>query len=332
MSQAAAQAPALRSGSSARNLAIDQFRGFAILLMVLADYLAGTAAAPAWLKHADDIGYTVIDLIAPLFVFAIGLTFGPSFRRRVARDGRWAGYTHFITRNLALIGLGFLLTLAGSLSGVYPSTVDWGLLQALGAAGLLTLIVIPLPPLPRAATGLLLLAGYQVLLDRFWLASVLPAPHNGPWGALSWGAMLILATSIADVYHDPGRRKLVPWLSLLAAVAGLALAVWVPISKDRASMSYALLSLGLSGLVFLAFDLLIARFDRGLPILSAWGKNALLLYLLHGVVIGLFALPVAPWWYAQAAAWLVALQAASLVALLGWIGLALDRLGLYFSL
>jgi fucose 4-O-acetylase-like acetyltransferase len=119
---------------------------------------------------------------------------------------------------------------------------------------------------------------------------------------------------------------------LLAVVAGLALAVWAPISKDRASISYALLSLGLSGLVFLAFDLLIARRDRGLPILSAWGKNALLLYLLHGVVIGLFALPAAPWWYAEAAAWLVALQAAFLLALLGWIGLALDRRGLYFSL
>lgn len=43
---------------SSRNEAIDQFRGFAILLMVLADYLAGTAMMPAWLKHADDIGYT----------------------------------------------------------------------------------------------------------------------------------------------------------------------------------------------------------------------------------------------------------------------------------
>ena len=68
--------------------AIDQYRGFAILLMVLADYLVGANIVPAWLKHAPDAGYTVIDLIAPMFVFAIGLTFGLSFRRAQRRRGR----------------------------------------------------------------------------------------------------------------------------------------------------------------------------------------------------------------------------------------------------
>ena len=77
--------------TSGRLDAIDQYRGFAILLMALADYLVGVKIVPAWLKHAPDIGYTVIDLIAPLFVFAIGLTFGhlvPAARRRVPACGR----------------------------------------------------------------------------------------------------------------------------------------------------------------------------------------------------------------------------------------------------
>lgn len=315
-----------------RNEAIDQFRGFAILLMVLADYLAGTETAPAWLKHANDIGYTIIDLIAPLFVFAMGLTFGLSFRRRLARDGHWNTWMHFISRNLSLLGLGYILTLAGGLSGIYVSTVNWGLLQALGAAGLLTLVVIALPSVPRGLIALLLLAVYQGLLEHSWLDLVRAAPHNGPWGALSWAALLMLATCVADLHHDVARRRLTPWVSLLAVVAGLALAVWFPVSKDRASISYVLLSLGLSGLAFLLVDLLVTRFGRGLPVLRAWGRNALLLYLLHGAVIGLFALPDAPWWYVQAAPWLVVLQAAFLVGVLSWVGLALDRRSLYFSL
>ena len=45
--------------------AIDQFRGFAILLMILANYMNNVSLIPSWLKHSDDIGYTVIDLIAP---------------------------------------------------------------------------------------------------------------------------------------------------------------------------------------------------------------------------------------------------------------------------
>ncbi len=320
--------------------AIDQFRGFAILLMAPADYLAGIDAVPAWLKHAPDIGYTVIDLIAPLFVFAIGLTFGLSFRRRAARDGYWRTYEHFIARNLALIGLGFLLTLGGDLTGVYASAVNWGLLQALGAAGLITLVVIRLPLLWRAATGLGLLALYQILLDRAWLAYVVAAPHNGPWGALSWGAMLILATVLADLYFgDPTvvrdaerARGVYPWVSLATLGVGLALLLIVSISKHRASTSFVLVSLGLSALIFYGFHLLNARTELRLPVLSAWGKNALLLYLLHGVVIGLFALPPYPAWYVEAPWPLIIAQAAALLAILTAIGLYLDRRKLYWTL
>ena len=126
------------NNSKDRNAAIDQFRGFAILLMILADYLNNISSIPVWLKHAPDVGYTVIDLVAPLFIFAIGLTFGMSFRRRFERQGAWRTYNHFFSRNLALIGLGFLITLGGVLSKNYPPTANWGLLQALGAAGLIT--------------------------------------------------------------------------------------------------------------------------------------------------------------------------------------------------
>ena len=52
--------------------AIDQFRGLTIIGMVLANYLAGVRSAPPCLRHADDIGLTVIDLVAPFFIFEIG--------------------------------------------------------------------------------------------------------------------------------------------------------------------------------------------------------------------------------------------------------------------
>ena len=42
--------------SGGRLDAIDQYRGFAILLMVLADYLSRIQSVPAWLKHAQDDG------------------------------------------------------------------------------------------------------------------------------------------------------------------------------------------------------------------------------------------------------------------------------------
>jgi len=316
-----------------RLAAIDQFRGFAILLMVLADYLSPIQRVPSSLKHAADIGLTPSDVVAPLFITAIGLTYDLSFRRRLARSGRWATYEHFIGRNLALIGLGCLLTLGGAFSGLYESDINWGLLQAIGAAGLLALPVMRLSPAWRAALGLGLLAAYQMLLDRFWLPAVLAAPHNGPWGALSWAAMLILATALADLYHAPVQaRRAFAWAGLAALGVGLLAALIVPISKHRASASYALVCLGLSAIIFWGFHLLAGRGERGLAVLTAWGRNPLLLYLLHGVIIGLFALPPIPAWYVEAPGWLIPLQAAALLFVLSATGVFLERRRWYWKL
>jgi predicted acyltransferase len=316
-----------------RLLAIDQFRGFAIFLMILANYLANVSLIPTWLKHADDVGYTVVDLVAPLFIFAMGLTYGLSFRRRLERDGAWKTYQHFLVRYFALIGIGYVATLVWELSGIQPPSVNWGLLQALGAAGLLTLPFIRLSAVWRWGIGLGILAFYQILLDRFWLADVMIAPHNGPWGALSWGAMLILATALADLYHDERFRRLIyPLVSAGIMIAGLVLALIVPLSKHRASASYVILSLGLSGLVFYAFHLLQDHCQLMLPILTDWGRNPLLLYILHYFILGIYALPAIPIWYVQAPIWLVVVQLGALIAILSWVGHYLNKRKLYFVL
>lgn len=321
-----------KSTNPTRISAIDQFRGFAILLMVLANYFNNINTIPAWLKHAPDIGYTIIDLVAPLFVFAIGLTFGMSFRRRYARYGAWKTYNHFFSRNLALIGLGFLITLGGVLTDNYPPNTYWGLLQALGAAGLITLPFIRIKARYRWIIGAVILVGYQLLLDQFWLDQVINAVHNGPQGALSWGAMLIIATSLGDLYQEDERRRLFPWISLLLAVCGAILALAVPLSKHRASASYVLLSLGLSGLTFYVFHLLDSRYKLQLPILTDWGKNPLLLYILHGIFLGLFVIPPYPVWYFSAPIWLVLIQATLLIVTLSWIGIYFNRRGWYLTI
>ena len=312
---------------------IDQFRGFAILLMILANYMNNVQVVPAWLRHAPDIGYTIIDLIAPLFIFAIGLTYGLSFRRRIERDGAWDTYQHFLTRYLALLGLGYVITLVWEISGIQPPSVNWGLLQTLGAAGLIALLFIRFSTVWRWGIGLGILAVYQILLDRIWLEDVLAAPHNGPWGALSWGAMLVLATAMADIYHDQVRnQRTYPLLAAGLVAAGLTLSLIVPLSKQRASASYVILSLGISGLVFYCFHLMHELRQVKLSILTDWGRNPLLLYLLHYVLLGIFVLPAIPLWYVQAPLWLVILQISALLGVLSWIGHYLNQHKYYFVL
>jgi predicted acyltransferase len=317
---------------SPRSQAIDQFRGLAILLMVLANYLAGIVWISAWLKHAPDVGLTVIDLVAPLFIFAIGLTYRPSFLRRLRRDGADRTYQHFIVRWAALIGIGALIS-AGEIAVVGETTVNWGVLQAIGVAGLVTLPFLRLPTAGRAAIGLALLALYQVLLDNFWLQTVLHSPHGGLFGSLGWSAMLLLATVLADVYHaSPKNQRSYLLASALTLATGIALAWLIPLSKNRVSASYVLVTLGISARVFAAFHYLVEQRSLRLPLLTAWGKNPLLLYILHYLFIGVFFLPDLPAWYAQAAPLLVLGQIAVLLGGLSWVAVALERRNWIFSL
>ena len=206
------------------------------------------------------------------------------------------------------------------------SPVKWGLLQALGAAGLLTLPLIGLPAAVRMGVGLGMLAAYQWLLDTRWLDVVRAAVHNGPWGALSWGGALVVATALADAYHAGGAsRRRFALLCFVGVGLGLALAgSGVPVSKVRASASYMVLSLGLSGLVLCGLDLLAAR-GKQLRVLGDWGFNPLLLYLLHGVFIGVFAVPAIPWLHAAAPAWLSLVQIGAILVAMSAIARWLRR-------
>jgi len=319
--------------NSERIESIDVFRGLAIAGMVIANFIAGVDRVPAWLKHAPDAGFTVVDLVAPMFIFAIGLTYAPSARRRLAESGAWKMTLHFLKRFFAILGIGALLSAGEIALGVDGQTVNWGVLQAIGVAGLVTLIFIRAKTFVRLAVGLLLLGVYQFLLQRFWLADVLAAPHGGFFGTISWSAMLILATAFADLFHQTSHRVR---NLLLAGTASLLIAFlltqWFPVSKNRVSAPYVLLSLGLSAMVFTACHLLVDRIKLSLRLLTLWGRNPLVLYVLHMLLLGFVVLPGLPALYSQASSWLVFLEGGVLVSILTLAAWILNKRKLFVSL
>jgi predicted acyltransferase len=308
--------------------AIDQFRGFAILLMVVINYLSGIETIPDWLKHVPDIGMNFPDLGTPVFIFAIGLTYGLSYRRRCQKDGLRDTLGHFLRRYLSFIGLGAIITAGQSALGIKTELLDWGVLQAIGVAGLLTLGVISTPTWTRLGIGLGLLALYQVLLDRFWLDLVLGSQHGGLPGTLSWTAILILSTVCGDIFQREDQRGVFPWVSLAFLAGGFVLRILVPVSKNRVSASYDLITLGFSGLVFSIFYL--AKFR--LPFFSAWGRNPLLLYLLAFLITGLFVLPGIPGWYVEAPLWLIGIQTVILLLILSGVAVYWYKKNITFSM
>ena len=318
------------AGPRQRAVSIDRFRGLAILGMVLANFLAGVDGVPGWMKHPVDVGLHVPDIVAPMFVTAIGLTYGLSFARR-AQAGRGAAYAHFARRYGLLLAIGVCITLAGVAAGLQNPAVPWGLFETLGAAGLVALLFIALSTRWRIAVSILLLVVWQFALDTWWLDRVRDAVHNGPWGVLAWSAMLLLATAFADLYW--ARRLKAAWaFALTSAATGAVLALVVPVSKARASVSYVLLALGISLVVFLGIDAAVKRYPRFLRWLDPWGANPFALYLAHGVILGVFALPPSPLWYHQAPVWLTVVQAAAFVAVLDLLARLLVRRGWYLRL
>jgi len=119
-------------------------------------------------------------------------------------------------------------------------------------------------------------------------------------------------------------------LGILAA--GVGLAFLLPVSKHRVSSSYVLISLGISALLFLLFHWLSERFHWNSRILQAWGKNSLVLYFLHYLLIGIFFLPGLPLLYTAAQLWLVLLEVAFLLVGISAIALWMDRKNVIIAL
>ncbi len=268
--------------AAGRNPGIDLFRGIAIVLMVFFNYTAGISWFPWWLRHAPDIGFTLTDLVAPLFIFAIALSFGDSWRRKRIERGPWKTGIDFVRRYAAIAGIGAILAAGEVWTGEGQGAMNWGVLQAIGAAGLIALIFVRFTPPVRIIAGCAILVVYQILLDRFWLGSVLSASHGGIPGSIAWGGMLVISSGMlelcgldtpgggdADSGSPAGDRlaasarpprgvslplrdipeALIP-VGFLVAAAGIVTAFVTPVSKNRVSLSYILLATGLSAVVY----------------------------------------------------------------------------------
>ena len=288
--------------------------------MVIVNNVAGVSIIPGWLRHAPGVGLTFADVIAPAFLFAIGLTYGASFRRRLTRDGRRVAIGHFLRRWFALIGIGAVLSAGEGFTGATGNAPHWGVLQAIGVAGLLTLPLVRRPVGVRLAAACTLLAIYQFGHDLFLADYVARSSLGGLWGSIAWTAALILSTCFADHSRRSSSVAAAVGAEVGAAVgltaAGLLLSFVVPLSKSGVSASYVLVTVGISGVVYQLFRLAADVSLVPIPPLVWWGRNPLLLYLLHQILRALVVLPGVDWWYAGASLALVVGQVAfTLVAL-----------------
>lgn len=122
-----------------RNISIDRYRGLIVFLMIFFQMLAHfenlgvlthiSVHAPNFLidvpgniqKALDGVYFlpnmTLADIIAPAFMFAIGLTVIPSYKRRVKTMGKKKAVRSLIERYLVLVGVGVMFNIINTLIG-----------------------------------------------------------------------------------------------------------------------------------------------------------------------------------------------------------------------
>jgi predicted acyltransferase len=289
--------------------------------MVFVNMLAPFSVVPAWLKHGRAPGSVMVpDFVIPSFLYIVGVSLDLALHRSLAARGRPRTVMRFIRRGLVLVGFGLL----GSILLSHNPVREWGVLETLGAAGLVALPAVFLRPWLRvAAAGVLagLYAFVCALGYQDWIAANDTGGLGGIAGGLAWGALVIIG-SVAGNYlcrHDArGFRVANAVIAVVGIGVGLLLSRWVPLYKPFVSASYLLLSTGVAAGLLLLFTF---AEPKVLPF-RLLGTNALVSFIVQGIII-VTVLPRVP---SASPVWVVALVAAGAYAVCLAVAAVLNRL------
>ena len=280
-----------------RLVSLDVTRGLAVAAMLAVNNEGINPGHPGWLRHPEWNGFSVADVVFPLFLFCIGVSSALSSKQMPAT--RWSSggptfgraFGAMAKRCVILFALGVALSALKQHQFVLA-----GVLQHIAVTSLLAWFVLLLPRRAQYAVGAaLLVAGAAIglawgfadghtvdqAIDRFLYdretAEGLPVAVVSVFNLLA-GAW------VGRWFRTGDRRQIVRHLTgwtVVPLVVGLALAPWIPINKRLWTPTYALVgtaaAAGISLAVYWLVDLRGVR--RGVHWLRELGANPLAVYV-----------------------------------------------------
>ncbi|MCE5310798.1 MAG: DUF5009 domain-containing protein [Acidobacteriales bacterium] len=306
-----------------RLLSLDVCRGFIMASMIMVNN-RGPAESYAPMKHVPWHGWAFADVIFPSFLWMVGVAMTLSFARRVERgDDRGKLLLHTLRRAalIFLIGLalnGFpyynftTIRIPGVLqriaicyliaAAIFLFTKLRGQVVALVTICVVYWMLMTLVPVPGCAAGTLekdcnfaryvdslFLSGHMWSATKVWdpegLVSTLPAIATTLFGILA-GHLLRAAMS---------SEARAAWMFIggnALLFAGAFLGQWMPINKNLWTVPFALFMAGMSQLIFAACYWLldVVGWRRGMQPFAIYGRNAITVYVLSGVIARLMGL------------------------------------------
>ena len=257
-------------------------------------------------------GFTLWDIIMPLFIFMCGAAIPYALSKRLDKDGWATGvfWRHVLARFALLWFCGMLVQ--GRLATLDPLQISPynNTLQTIAAGYLIAALVMLIPVRAlRAAMPFILMGAYGVLLqfhgdytpkDNFAqvveqkiLGFILPAgssafnTHGYSWflTTLMFGAMTLCGAQCAEILRGkgPNSRKATAliFIGALLLGAGLALELVIPCIKHIFTVSFTCQAMGWCvlalALLYVLTDILAVRFGWWLVVL--YGQCALTAYM-----------------------------------------------------
>ena len=202
-------------------------------------------------RHPEWHGFTLWDLIFPLFIFIVGVAMPYSFGKRLQQaNGKRNLYIHIVVRTVVLFLLG--LVFWGTPGGAHPT---WGYYSVLYRIGIsyffAAIIMLNAKPRGQALWAFGLVIGYWLVM-RF-----VPVPGHGAGDFSEAGCLTtFISQKLSDIISPNFKYilsiSLVPTIStaLFGALAGQ----WLRFSESPRNKTIVLL---LVGAVFIAFSMVV---------------------------------------------------------------------------
>jgi predicted acyltransferase len=285
-----------------RLLSIDYFRGSAVVLMLVYDYvLFFSRSIPLVFQHDQFDKLSVGDFVAPLFLFIMGLSLAFSIdKRRSLGDAESTVFWQVVRRSVLLVLIGVLVDdlrtplLGGTigLGGTYY--IKWGVLETLGVSYIVAYLIMRVGTKARFALIAFLLAVYAVLISNPSVAAFVQThAHGSPVASISWATIAVFGM-IAGERLIQNRQDYELFLYRMGGtliIIGAAVSLFIPPWKELVSPSYALITAGASAIAYMtAYYVMETRklelVVKWLKPLNDFGRAALAAWILQYVLAG----------------------------------------------
>ncbi|UFH52990.1 acyltransferase family protein [Spirosoma sp. KNUC1025] len=303
------------AASTNRLISLDALRGFTIAAMIVANFPGSEQFVYFTLRHSQWNALSFTDLIAPVFLFIVGVSIALAYTRQLSEHrAKGVLYRKIVSRSLKLFAVGMLLNLMPNFD---MATIRWtGTLHRIAIVflvcgllflntswkqqiwiGAITLVaywlVMTLIPTPDEGKIILEpgrnLAAWldrKFLPGRMWqgtwdpegILSTFPSIVTGITGMLAGRCMLSSAGSLEKVAY-------LMTIGLFAAITGYFWGLTFPVNENLWTSSFVLVTSGFAALLLGALYFLvdILGHTSGTKPGIILGANAITVYVLADV-------------------------------------------------